>query len=70
MNLTTAFIAELIRAASEVERLTYYQISRLSEPLGCVFSDVLDEKARALGAGGLGRGRRRSRLPPRGVQRL
>ncbi|MDX1054375.1 hypothetical protein GOL41_32830 [Sinorhizobium medicae] len=29
MNLTTAFIAELIRAASEVERLTYYQISRL-----------------------------------------
>ncbi|MDX0617696.1 hypothetical protein GOC93_29340 [Sinorhizobium medicae] len=29
MSLTTAFIAELIRAANEVERLTYYQISRL-----------------------------------------
>ncbi|WP_234838013.1 hypothetical protein [Sinorhizobium meliloti] len=29
MNLTTAFIAELIRAANEVERLASYQISRL-----------------------------------------
>ncbi|RVG73986.1 hypothetical protein CN220_06545 [Sinorhizobium meliloti] len=29
MSLTTAFIAELIRAANEVERLTPYEISRL-----------------------------------------
>ncbi|MDX0615174.1 hypothetical protein GOD03_11835 [Sinorhizobium medicae] len=29
MSLTTAFIAELIRAANEADRLTYYQISRL-----------------------------------------
>lgn len=29
MSLITAFIAELIRAANEADRLTYYQISRL-----------------------------------------
>ncbi|PLT98093.1 hypothetical protein BMJ34_15880 [Sinorhizobium medicae] len=29
MSITTAFIAELIRAANEVERLTPYEISRL-----------------------------------------
>ncbi|WQP37541.1 hypothetical protein J4T85_014015 [Sinorhizobium medicae] len=29
MSLTTAFIAELIRAANGADRLTYYQISRL-----------------------------------------
>ncbi|MQX40115.1 hypothetical protein GHK58_07700 [Sinorhizobium meliloti] len=29
MNLTTPFIAEFIRAANDVERLTHYQISRL-----------------------------------------
>lgn len=49
MSLTTAFIAELIRAANEVERLTYYQISRLLDRSVDTIRDMRRQTAIASG---------------------